>query len=61
MKRGTRVVVVINGQEAAARYLNPIGNDFHLVQLFGENQQSSTDKGLREVSNVVESPMELPS
>lgn len=48
MKRGTRVFVLVNGEEIAARYLNPVGMN-HMVQLFGEHHKSTTDQGIREV------------
>lgn len=50
MKHGTRIAVQLTGQEeqVPAEYINPIGNEFHMVRIF-EGRAGVTDSGLREV------------
>lgn len=64
MKRKERCVVTIDGVQLAAEYLNQIGSGQHLVRCFlGQEgtKWSTTDTGLRVVSEADPAPFEVRS
>jgi hypothetical protein len=49
MRKGTRVILTVDGKEAAARFVNRVTESHSFVQLFGEYRTGPTDDGYRTV------------
>jgi hypothetical protein len=69
MKKGTRVIVTLDGVDNEAQYINPVGSEHHVVRLFAGAPALNghgpyvADKGLRtvEMSAIRTQELVMPS